>query len=925
MSHRCHRSGARRSRRSAHLGALIGAATLGLAPLVLVAPGASAGTISVLDVSSNSSYADALATWTYAFTASSSGQLSGGDQITVYLGPTVSPSSSTPTVTLGGAFSCTSTDTATGSYSSEAVQFTVPDGCSLADGASASVSLEARNPPASQPLGTSDLAIATSADPTVVHPTTVPTFTAPGSAVSGVSVTPGATVVNGSSTWAVSFTPSSSGALYHYDEVQITLPTGLGVESGQQVALSGGFSGCGLTFGEYASGVLTVTLGPGCSLPGTTQGTIGFEVTNPSTDATYAASSFSVATSEDPTAESPSSGVTITGSMASFVLTVKDATTSSTSTFTYGDSLDLTLSDTTDTPAPAGSIAIGYTTDGGASTTFPYLCGSLTLAAGSVSCTMPPITTSGTIQFTYTYSGDGSTYGPVNTGGPLLPNSVTLSPATLTVTANDLTVSIGTPITPTASVSGAVNGDSAVVGATTFTFAGTGTTSYGPSTSAPTASGTYSITPSASTVTVSPNADQSFYSVAYAPGTLVILPAPRFAITVSDPTSHSSASGTYGDSLNLTVRDTADTPPPTTTGAILYSTNGGATWVSAPSCSGLTLAGGEMSCTLSGAPAGTITFGYSYAGDANYSSVVAASFGSTFAMGRAPLVVGVTNATIGFGQTYSPSTFVRGLVNGDTASLGVPAFLFTGIDGTTYPTSIATPTAPGTYAVGYDITYSLSFTPLGSSADYTSSWQDGTLTIVAPPPPGGESGAGATPQATLSVLLPVGQTAAGAHVDLSSSGGSGSGAVSYTVVGGTAAGCAISGAALTATGPGTCVVEATKAGDGTYASATSAPVTVTFTSRVVPPPVARPGVVMVHFVATSSRLSPTARRQLVDLVRRLRPGATITLYASGDPRALASARAREVRAFLTHYRDLHVRIVLAVGPATTVRVVTNRN
>jgi hypothetical protein len=609
--------------------------------------------------------------------------------------------------------------------------------------------------------------------------------------------------------------------------------------------------------------------------------------------------------------------------MASFVLTVKDATTSSTSTFTYGDSLDLTLSDTTDTPAPAGSIAIGYTTDGGTSTTFPYQCGSLTLAAGSVSCTMPPITTSGTIQFTYVYSGDGSTYGPVNTGGPLLPNSVTLSPATLTVTANDLTVSVGATITPTASVSGAVNGDSAVVGVTTFTFAGTGATSYGPSTSTPTASGTYSITPSASTVTISPNADQSFYSVAYAPGTLVILPTPRFAITVSDPISHNSTSGTYGDSLDLTVRDTADTPSPTTTGAILYSTNGGATWVSAPSCSGLTLAGGAMSCTLSGAPAGTITFSYSYPGDANYSSVAAESLGSTFVMERAPLVAGVNNATIGLGQTYSPSTFVNGFVNGDTASLGVPAFLFTGIDGTTYPASIATPTAPGTYSVGYDITYSLSFTPPGDSADYTSSWQDGTLTIVAPPPSGGGAGAGVTPQATLSVSLPVGQTAAGAHVDLSSSGGSGTGAVTFTVVGGSAAGCAISGTVLTATGPGTCVVEVTKAGDGTYASETSAPVTVTFTSRVVPPPVARPGVVTVHFVTTSSTLSPTARRQLIDLVRRLRPGATITLDASGSPRSLALARADAVRSFLTHYRDLHVRIVVHADAAPDVRVVTD--
>jgi hypothetical protein len=61
---------------------------------------------------------------------------------------------------------------------------------------------------------------------------------------------------------------------------------------------------------------------------------------------------------------------------------------------------------------------------------------------------------------------------------------------------------------------------------------------------------------------------------------------------------------------------------------------------------------------------------------------------------------------------------------------------------------------------------------------------------------------------------------------LSTTGGSGTGAVSYTLVSGP---CTLSGATLTGTGVGSCVVTATKAADSNYASATSSPVTVSVT------------------------------------------------------------------------------------------------
>ena len=62
---------------------------------------------------------------------------------------------------------------------------------------------------------------------------------------------------------------------------------------------------------------------------------------------------------------------------------------------------------------------------------------------------------------------------------------------------------------------------------------------------------------------------------------------------------------------------------------------------------------------------------------------------------------------------------------------------------------------------------------------------------------------------------------------LTTSGGSGTGVVSYVVANGTATGCSIAAGALSATSTGTCTVTATKAADTNFLVATSAPTAVT--------------------------------------------------------------------------------------------------
>jgi len=98
--------------------------------------------------------------------------------------------------------------------------------------------------------------------------------------------------------------------------------------------------------------------------------------------------------------------------------------------------------------------------------------------------------------------------------------------------------------------------------------------------------------------------------------------------------------------------------------------------------------------------------------------------------------------------------------------------------------------------------------------------------------PAGDSGTWAftlevgTAQSALSVTSVTGHV--GSSLALTTSGGSGTGAVSFTVTNGTASGCTVSGTSLTATTTGTCVVTATKAADSTYLAASSPATTVTF-------------------------------------------------------------------------------------------------
>jgi outer membrane protein OmpA-like peptidoglycan-associated protein len=157
----------------------------------------------------------------------------------------------------------------------------------------------------------------------------------------------------------------------------------------------------------------------------------------------------------------------------------------------------------------------------------------------------------------------------------------------------------------------------------------------------------------------------------------------------------------------------------------------------------------------------------------------------------------------------------------------------------------------------------------------------------------------------------------GTPLTLATSGGSGTGALSYRVTNGTASGCSIKANALSATSAGTCLVTATKAADANYSAISSVQTTVTLSLP------ARPVTLSLNFAAGKSSLSASEKSALVSLSKKLLAGASVTItgYAKAN-KALALSRARVVANYLSSRVKVHV--TLATSTSTAVNKVTVR-
>jgi surface protein len=177
-----------------------------------------------------------------------------------------------------------------------------------------------------------------------------------------------------------------------------------------------------------------------------------------------------------------------------------------------------------------------------------------------------------------------------------------------------------------------------------------------------------------------------------------------------------------------------------------------------------------------------------------------------------------------------------------------------------------------------------------------------------------------TQQATLT-LTAVASNPLGQPVTLATSGGSGTGSLSFNVTGGTASNCAVSGSVLTATSAGTCIVTATKASDATYAATTSAPVVIAFVATAPP---ALPARLTIGFAPRSHALGAGARRALGNLSRKLTSSDTVTVsaYALHDA-SLARLRATAVDGLLKN-SGARVRFVIITRTTANKSVIVTR-
>ena len=244
---------------------------------------------------------------------------------------------------------------------------------------------------------------------------------------------------------------------------------------------------------------------------------------------------------------------------------------------------------------------------------------------------------------------------------------------------------------------------------------------------------------------------------------------------------------------------------------------------------------------------------YDNGGGLSWSSALAAGGSATFSslmvfspVGIQPLTVTetVTPGTVAAGGdvTYSIKVSNPSLTAVPLSSISdtLPSG-FTYVNGTTTGVTTTNPTVSGsslTWSGPFSVPAQTGTTPGTVTLSFTAAAGSTAGTFTSSATALGSAGAtiiGADNVAPVVVTakmvqapLMVTSTAgvSGVGLVLSTSGGSGSGAVTYSVIDGTATGCAVSTTApytLTSTTGGTCEVTATKAGDGTYAMVSSAP------------------------------------------------------------------------------------------------------
>ena len=467
--------------------------------------------------------------------------------------------------------------------------------------------------------------------------------------------------------------------------------------------------------------------------------------------------------------------------VGSFPVTIQVTDTSSLATASVTFTLSISAPSIVLAPQPASlpALTVGVTptltfiASGG---TAPYtysvssgvLPAGLTLNAnGSVSGTP---TTAASYSFTI-QAADSTTGAAAPYSGSQSYSNVQVNKGTATVTftpSSLIQTFTGSPLSAAATITPS----SIPVSELTFTYTGTGSTTYGPTSAPPTNAGTYSVSAllTDSNFTGSASAVAFIINKATATVTLGNLAqtftgSPLSATATTTPSGLSTVSFTYTGTGGTTYPTSATAPTnagsytvaATLTNANFTGTANG-TLIISPATATITLGsltqtftGSPLSATATTTPAGlsTVSFTYTGTGGTTYptsaapptnvgSYTVAATLTNVNFTGTASAVLTITKATATV--TFTPSTLSQTFTGSPLSAVAtitpssIPVseltFTYTGTGGTTYGPTSAAPTNVGTYTVSASLTDN-NFTGSASAVAFTISKATATVTFIA--------------------------------------------------------------------------------------------------------------------------------------------------------------------------------------------------
>lgn len=335
--------------------------------------------------------------------------------------------------------------------------------------------------------------------------------------------------------------------------------------------------------------------------------------------------------------------------------------------------------------------------------------------------------------------------------------TVDIAKVSLTI-ASDSKIKVYGASDPTwsAAITGFVNSESATISDTSFTFAGTGGTSYSSSATAPSNIGSYLITPSGATTTFSSGSIDN-YNISYATGMYSISTSPR-TVTIAAKTK------VYGGS-DPSLTYTLDTP-------LAGADSAEATWSRA-----------------SGDSVGNYLLSLSLA-NSNYAFTYT---GAALSITKATLTATASSPSVTYGaSTPTINVSYSGFVNSENAT------------STAFTTGLVAPTCSSTYTITTAATTNVVTSCTGASAtNYDFSYVNGAFVV------------GKATQ-TITFAIPSDRGFSATSFNLAPTASSG---FTPTLTSNDALKCTVVGLAVTMVSQGTCSLTASQIGDSNYHAA----------------------------------------------------------------------------------------------------------